>query len=154
MAVYFLDTSAIVKRHVQEAGTSWVRNLTRIGTPHRIYLVRITAVEVCAAITRRQRGGALPPAQAAAILARFRRHLILRYRVLEITPPLLSGSMGLAETHGLRAYDAVQLAAALALNNQRVTAGWSRMTLVSADRELNAAATASGLLVEDPNSYP
>jgi len=48
----------------------------------------------------------------------------------------------------------VQLSAALDLNLQRVTSGLSPITLVSADRELNAAATASGLLVEDPNAYP
>src|SRR5215218_5993109 len=30
VAVYLLDTSALVKRHIQEAGTSWVRSLTQI----------------------------------------------------------------------------------------------------------------------------
>lgn len=34
MAAYFLDTSALVKRNVQEAGTAWVRNLTRAILPH------------------------------------------------------------------------------------------------------------------------
>ena len=53
-----------------------------------------------------------------------------------------------------RAYDAVQLAAAVELNTQRVAAGTGVLTLVSADQELNAAATADGLLVEDPNMHP
>ena len=29
VAVYFFDSSALVKRYVQEAGTAWVRRLTR-----------------------------------------------------------------------------------------------------------------------------
>jgi hypothetical protein len=150
----FFDTSAIVKRYVREAGTSWVRSLTRIGSPDPIYLARITAVEVCAAVARRQRGASLPPAQAMAILSRFRRHLVRRYQIAEVTPALLSDAMDLAEVHGLRAYDFVQLAAALELNRLRVAAGLGGIILVSADLELNAAATASGLAVDDPNLHP
>jgi hypothetical protein len=150
----FFDTSAIVKRYVREAGTSWVRSLTEIGAPDPIYLARVTAVEVFAAVTRRQRGGSLPPAQAAAILSRFRRHLIRRYQILEITPALLSDAMDLAEAHGLRAYDSVQLAAALEVNRLRIAAGLGGVTLISADLELNAAATAAGLAVDDPNLHP
>lgn len=154
MAGRFLDTSAIVKRYVREAGTSWVRSLTGVGAPDPIYLARITAVEVCAAVARRQRGGSLTPAQATAILARFRRHMVRRYQITEVTPALLSDAMDLAETHGLRAYDAVQLASALALNRLRVAAGLGGIILVSADRELNAAAAAAGLAVDDPNLHP
>ena len=62
--------------------------------------------------------------------------------------------MDLAEAHGLRAYDSVQLAAALELNRLRVAAGMGGIILVSADLELNAAATASGLAVDDPNLHP
>ena len=61
MADYFLDSSALVKRHVNEAGTAWVRSLTRPKAAHTLYIARITAVEVYAAITRRQRGGHLSP---------------------------------------------------------------------------------------------
>ena len=62
--------------------------------------------------------------------------------------------MMLAETHGLRAYDAVQLAAVLELQASRTAGGLAPISLVSSDRDLNAAATASGLLVEDPNLHP
>ena len=66
----------------------------------------------------------------------------------------LSDAGTLVEAHGLRAYDAVQLAAALGLNSRRLALGMSAVTLISADQELNAAAIASGLLVEDPNLHP
>jgi predicted nucleic acid-binding protein len=74
--------------------------------------------------------------------------------MIEVTPTLLLAARMLAERHGLRAYDAVQLAAAVGLNARWVAAGTGIITLVSADLELNAAAIAEGLTVEDPNRHP
>jgi predicted nucleic acid-binding protein len=153
MAVYLFDTSALVKRHVQETGSVWVRSLTRAKASHTIYLARITAVEVYAAITRRQRGGSLSPSQAGAILGHFRRHLTQRYLIVELTPTLSADAMRLARKHGLRAYDAVQLAAALEVNRLYQTAGLGRTILISADQDLNTAATSEGLSVDDPNMH-
>jgi hypothetical protein len=88
MAVYFFDSSALVKRHVNETGSSWVRSLTRIKAGHTLYIARITAVEITSAITRRQRGRYLSAAQAGAMLGHFRRHLTHRYAILEMAPAL------------------------------------------------------------------
>jgi uncharacterized protein len=52
MAIFFLDTSALVKRHVAETGTAWVRSLTKAKAAHTLFLARITAVEMFAAATR------------------------------------------------------------------------------------------------------
>jgi hypothetical protein len=94
MADYFFDTSALVKRHVTETGSAWVKSLVRAKAGHTLYIARITAVEVTSAITRRQHTGDLSPAQAGAILGHFRRHLTDRYRVIELTPALFSNAMG------------------------------------------------------------
>ena len=123
MAVYFVDSSALVKRYVQEVGTSWVRRLTRQGASKHIYLARITVVEVTSAIARRRKGGTVLPPRASSMLSRFRKHLAGRYTVMEITPTLLADAAKLANTHALRAYDAVQLSAALALNAQGLAIG-------------------------------
>lgn len=154
MAAYFCDSSAIVKRYVQESGTAWVRRLTRQGKPDPIYLARITAVEVTSAVARRRQGGTLTAPRVRSILTRFRGHLARRYRILEVTPTLLTAAMQLANSHALRAYDAVQLAAALELDARWQAAGMGGITLVSADQDLNTAATAEGLMVEDPNAHP
>jgi hypothetical protein len=53
-----------------------------------------------------------------------------------------------------RHVDAVQLAAALEIRQQRQEAGFGPMTLISADQPLDAAALAEGLTVEDPNLHP
>lgn len=154
MAVFFFDTSALIKRHVNESGSVWVRSLTKAKAGHTIFIARITAVEVFAAITRRQRGRSLSAAQAGAILGHFRRHLTQRYTLVEVTPPLLADAMLSARSHGLRAFDAVQLVAAHEANRIYRAAGLAPVTLISADRDLNTAAAAEGLAVEDPNAHP
>jgi hypothetical protein len=60
--------------------------------------------------------------------------------------------MDLAERHALRGYDAIQLGAALAVNDGCRATGLS-LTIICADDELNAAA-AEGLAVENPNRHP
>lgn len=90
MADYFFDTSALVKRHVNEVGSAWVRSLTRPKAAHSLYIARITEVEIFSAVTRKQRGGELALAQAAAILGHFRRNLAQRYNVLEMSPDLFA----------------------------------------------------------------
>jgi len=62
--------------------------------------------------------------------------------------------MALAEAHGLRGYDAVQLAAALELNMLYKAGGLPPILFISADTQLNAAAITEGLLVDDPNTHP
>jgi hypothetical protein len=150
VVVYFFDSSALVKRYAQEVGTAWVQTL---AARHYIFLARITHVEVIAAIERRKRTGTLTAADAAAATAGFRAHLSTEYAMIDISRLLLSQAADLAEMHGLRAYDAVQLAAALQVQHERRAFGLPGLILVSADQALNTAATAEGLAVEDPNTH-
>ena len=154
MTGYFVDSSALVKRCVHEDGTSWVRRLTRRSAGNAIYLARITTVEVTAAVARRRKGRTLTSAKASSILHRFRQHLAGRYTVIELTPALFNDAMRLANSHALRAYDAVQLAAALEILRQRQEAGLGPVTVIPADKALNTAATAERMTVDDPNSHP
>jgi len=149
VAAFYLDTSAAVKRYIQETGTAWLRNLADPAAGHYLYLARIADVEVTAAIARRRRQARIDLGQATAALTQFRKDMAQDYRILEITVPLLERAVRLADTHVLRAYDAVQLASAL-----EVLAIDPGLTLISADAELNAAAAAEGLPVDDPNTHP
>ena len=153
MAIYFFDTSALVKRYVNETGTGWVTAIVDPAAGNELWLARVTGVEVVSAIARRQRGGSIAAADAITALADFRHDLANQYLAVEITSALIAHAMTLAETHALRGYDAVQLAAALEVNGRYLALGLS-LTMVSADAELNAAATLEGLTVEDPNAHP
>ncbi len=112
MAVYFFDSSAIVKGYTQETGTAWVVGLTDPTARHEIYLARIPGVEVVSAVARRSRSGGLSSSTAAKVLADFHFDFAQQYQTFEITAALVTRAMTLAETHALRGYDAVQLAAA------------------------------------------
>ena len=61
--------------------------------------------------------------------------------------------MLLARKHGLRAYDAVQLAAMREVTQLYQMTDLGPVTLISADRELNAAASDEGLAVDDPSVH-
>jgi predicted nucleic acid-binding protein len=151
--VYFLDSSALIKRYVIETGSAWVTNLIEPTTGNRVFVARITAVEVVSAIKRRERSGNLNASDAIASLSRFRQEIARNYRSVDISAKLVSRAMNLAETHALRRYDAVQLAAALEISDQTKSAGLSSPMLISADLALNVAAVAEGLSVDDPNSH-
>ena len=154
MAVYFFDSSAVVKRYLDETGTSWVNRVTDLASGAQVYLARITLIEVISAITRKARGVGLSATGAAIAIAGFRRDFIEEYVLVELTQPLIERAADLAEFHALRGYDAVQLAAALEVNLDRVWLGLPAITLISADAALNAAAIREGLAVDDPNSHP
>lgn len=153
MQTFFLDSSALVKRYVRETGTAWVISLLR-SPANRIYLAHITLVEVAAAASRRALGGSITPADAARAIRRLRRSFDRKLLKIAIGSSVVQHAVDLAQQYGLRGYDAVQLAAAMQIHRQRINAGSSPITFVSADSELNTAAQSAGLIVEDPNNHP
>lgn len=153
MAVSFLDSSALVKRYAQETGSDWVEGRTDPQEGHTLYLARMTAVEVAAAVGRRQRGGALSAGDAATALQDLSYDLAHQYRLVEITALLITHAMRLAVIYALRGYNAVQLASVLTVHTAREAQGLSRLTLVSTDHERNAAARADALSVDDSNTH-
>ncbi len=153
MAAFFFDSSALVKRYAQETGTNWIFSLVRPSAQNRLYLARITGVEVVAAITKRMRVGSLSVAATAKAMTRFEREFTNRYLLVEVSPPIIKAAMTLAKDHTLRGYDAVQLASALQSNTDRISVGGTALTFISADHHLNSAATAEGLTIDNPNNH-
>jgi uncharacterized protein len=149
VALYFLDTSSVVKRYVQETGTAWVQALAAPAAGHLLFVVRLTLVEMVAAVTRRERGGHISAQDAATALTDFQYDFAHQYFIVEVSAALVNQAAALARTHGLRGYDAVQLAAAVEVRSQAPS-----LTLLSADAGLNAAAAVEGLVADDPNSHP
>ncbi len=149
MAAYFLDSSTVVKRYAQEIGTPWVQALAAPAAGHLLVVVRITLAETVAAVTRKERGGYITPQAAATALADFQLDFARQYAIVEVSAALVAQAASLARKHGLRGYDAVQVAAALE-THARIPS----LTMLSADADVNAAAQAEGLAVDDPNSHP
>lgn len=154
MSVVFTDSSAVIKRYVREIGSDWVKNLFTAVPANQVFVVAITQVEVVSAITRRGRGDAHLQRLAASACALFLTDYAADSEIIEVSQVLLEQAVQLALSHGLRGYDAVQLAAAMEINRLHVESGLATILFVSADKELNAAALAEGLTIEDPNAYP
>ena len=153
MGHYYLDSSALVKRYVAEAGTGSVINLCATSADHTLYTVRISGAEIIAALFLRVRTGTLAESDAQAAATQFKADFRDRYQIVEATQQLVDLAMTLAEKHGLRGYDSIQLAAALALQAARDSLSLSTITFVCADDKLNAAAIAEGLAVENPDVH-
>ncbi len=154
MAVLFIDSSALVKRYVSETGTAWVLGITDPAVGNSLYIARITGVETISAITRRLRRGEITVAAAAAAITDFRLDFAAQYLSVEVTEGLVAHAMDLAETYGLRGYDAVQLAAGLHVHTTGLSLGLPALTFIAADGDLLAAAAAEGMMTDNPNSHP
>lgn len=107
MAVYFFDSSGIVKRYVDEIGTSRVIEITRPENGHHIYLAQIAGVEVISALTRLTRTNQLVQEDGKKAIEQFHHDYLHQYRTIKITPKLIDSAMIFAEKYALRGYDAV-----------------------------------------------
>ncbi len=72
------------------------------------------------------------------------------YRISEFSIAMAEQAIEVAERYRLRAYDCLQLAAALLLQEQRASFELAPLVLVSSDAESNVAARSERLNIEDP----
>ena len=153
MPAYYFDTSALIKRYVQEQGRIWITGLTQSGAGNVIYTASLTGPEIVATFFRKARGGQISRAEANRIANDFHIDWQQGYEVLDVSPAVISGAMQLAEKYFLRGADAIHLASALELHKRRANAQLPQVTFVSADIEQLQAAQAEGLPTENPDSY-
>lgn len=155
MGRYYLDTSALLKRHlVTEHGSDWMRQLCAPSAGRTLIIAGITEVEVASALARLTRGTqvGLKEAQRRVFIGFFRRHARVEYTQVAIAPAVVRRAADLCRTRSLRAYDAVQLACALtARDDARMVGG--AVTFVSADEALLLAAAAEGFTIENPQLH-
>jgi predicted nucleic acid-binding protein len=154
VSAYFLDSSALVKRYVAEAGTAWIQALTGPSARNQLIIARITCVEVVSALARRERTGVLPAAAVARAIDAFRYDLDIQYRVVELDRALAEMASQLVVKHPLRAYDAVQLASARRIQPAFGQAEPVSLIFLAADDRLLAIASAEGLPTDNPNRHP
>lgn len=154
MAVLFFDSSGLVKRYIAETGTAWVISLLRPSAANDIFIANITGIEVASAIARRLKIGSISQTTAKKALNLFQRDFAKRFIVVDLSRQIVEQGISLAEKHGLRGYDTTQLAVASAVRNRLLKSRITSLTFISADNELNQAAQAEGLTVDNPNNHP
>ncbi len=138
--IAFADSSALVKRYLDEEYRELVMSLSATLASS------LASVEVSSAIWRRQRLGEISGSDAAVLAERARFDLTGGDPDVIVLPPtthVLFRASELTGTAGLRAYDAVQLASALAMRD-----AYPDCTAFACfDRQLSAAAAAHGFNV-------
>ena len=75
MALYYLDTSALVKLYVDEPGTDRMLQLADARDGNQFAVLSIAQAEVWSAVGRRQREGALDDDDASDLLDQFSEDL-------------------------------------------------------------------------------
>ncbi len=153
MTIFFMDSSALVKRYMPEKGTVWIRSLTAGSAMNDIAIAQITPVEMISAIARQYHDTqiTLPVFQSFRQLVL--HHVQNQYQVLSLSNVIVLQAIQVHERHRLRAYDTVQLTTALELQ-ARLTLSGRHLTFVSADARLLAAASLEGLITDDPSLHP
>lgn len=131
----FLDSSALVKRYIAEAGSAEV--LAWCDKATELAVAVIAVPEVISSLCRLQREGRLSEAQYSALKTDLRADLDDAL-LCETSPQVMQRAIEALEAHPLRAMDAIHIGAALIAGAD---------VFVSADARQCAAAMQSGLRV-------
>jgi predicted nucleic acid-binding protein len=154
MALYFLDTSALVKRYIEETGSAWTR---RLCVTQSIVVSAIALAEISSTFARRNRESTLSIDDRNALLHTFHTHVV-QYTLVEVNRPVLSAAGALLlsapASIPMRSLDAIQLASAQSFAATSTTSGFGPLTFVSSDTRLLAAAEWAGIATDNPESHP
>lgn len=134
----FADSSALVKLYADEPGFEVIRSIIE-----PMVVSHIARVEVPAAIWRKHRMGELTIEDARILVSAFEFDLhgdLAAFVPVAVTSAILDDAARLVATHGLRAYDGLQLASATAAR-QHVP---GCRTFAAFDADLRRAAAVEG----------
>lgn len=134
----YLDTSALVKLYVREAGSAAVSR--HVLAAERVATSRVAYPEARAAFARRQREGAFSERSLRRVVARLDQDWTA-YVVVDLLDPVARRAGVLTESRALRGFDAIHLASALEL----ATLLGEPVAFLAYDVRLATAATAEGL---------
>lgn len=146
MTTLYLDTSALAKAYITEAGTQ--RVLRAVADAAVVVTASLSVAELGSVLGRQLRDRLLTPAQVAEIRARFAQDST-SYFFVELSRALSDTAADLALAHELRGADAVHIASALAFRGRR--RGRGEFVVAAADRRVLSVANTLGLTALDCN---
>lgn len=139
----FADSSAVVKLYTDESGHQIIRDVPAF------YVSEFARVEVPAALWRKQRMGELDLSDCSVLVAAFEDDYFAKAGRLvpaKIRSPEFDHAARLVATHGLRAYDGMQLACALKI----ASVDSDCVTFAAFDGDLRQAASREGFVLLPP----
>jgi predicted nucleic acid-binding protein len=142
--ILYLDTSAFVPLLIDEPPSQTCGALWDVAD--QLVTTRLTYVEVAAALAAAQRLGRITSKEHDAGRERL-TELWPEFDVVEFDEQLMAAAAQAAMARGLRGYDSVHFAAAVAVNDEYLVA-------TAGDRRLLDAWRAEGIAVIDTNAPP
>jgi predicted nucleic acid-binding protein len=129
----YFDTSVLVKRYVEEAGSIDAAPLFR---QFQVVSSALATVEILSALFRRRAAGELTPSHVTSTLTRIQSERV-SWRLIQIDTLVLGRAEALVRDHTLRTLDAIHVASALVYGD----ALGVRLPFVTADERQRDAAT-------------
>ena len=146
MTLFYLDSSAWVKRHFREPGSSWINGKFAEGVLFGASTLGL--LEVMATCARKLGAAATGEASFQQIEADVLDDWSGFFQ-MELTPDVVERSLDVARLHALRGADSVQLASGSILR-EKPTLDANEFAMVTSDLELKAAARKAGFFAIDP----
>jgi predicted nucleic acid-binding protein len=151
--LYYLDSSAIVKLYIEEAGSGWLEGVVVHSKPDQLFISALAGIEVLSALTRRFRANDIPEQDYQIVRDEFLMDYQNLFTQISITSKILSDAMILISKYYLRAYDSLQLATAIELQEIIPPGMNQEVTFICADKQLLDIAQKEGLNIENPDLY-
>ena len=144
MALYYVDTSALVKRYHVEQGSDRVDGLFA-DAGAGLVTANFALTELTSALDRKCQEGLLGREGLAQVLAAAARDILAEFWLLELDRTHVRLSQALILLHHLRTLDALHLAVILSIKDLHPI-------LVSADIRLLQAASREGIVLLNPET--
>lgn len=138
----YFDTSALIKRYVDELGRREVLGLLR---KNNCVISAVLPLEVRSALRRRVAEKTLDAKRVPAILKRLVADRAF-WTVIDVSHDVLATAETLTAAHPLRALDAIHVASATLFGARLASPAF---TFVSADRQQTTVAEALGIKIHD-----
>lgn len=140
----FFDTSALVKRYADEAGTETVDQLVD-GSEETIVVTSLSVIEIASAFRRKYNRGEITETQRDGLLVSFFEEATDRFVLVPVDEQMFENAFDLVLEDDLRTLDSLQLAAAVSLPTPN-----PEITFVCADKDLIEIAAHQGLSTNNP----
>ena len=153
MNYFAFDTSALIKRYHNEAGTANVLAITDalfMHMPQRIITSRLTVAKSVSVLKRKANIKALTETELNLAIKELRREMLLVTSII-LSDQVADGCHSLILTHNINSADAMFLYQALQVS-QILGQSNHRVWLVASDARLLRAAAKEGLAILDPES--
>ena len=152
MPIYYLDTSALMKRYVPEEGSDVVRELFEgLTDSDALIISQLAILEMNSAATRLLESRQTTQREYQRMLNQFERDIdYYDFTIMPVRNELVISAIDVVREYSLRALDALHFTSATII--ARLTSDNQNLVMVSADGKLLEACESYGILVLDPIS--